>query len=138
MRITVIALTFAFHKFLRPITLWQINSKNTLSGSDSKGSRNTTPVSRDESTMGRMSPHHGTDFDNHAHSVGHIQDCSSIHHSAFTATRQAARSTFQECTCVHVISNRIQFLGATQVPTRAAPMGMAGMGSIKELYQQHV
>ena len=88
--------------------------------------------------MGIMSSHHGTDSGNHAYTVGHIQDVSSLHYPALAATCQITWSTFQECTCIHVLSNRIQLLGATQVPRRTAPMGMAGMGSIKELYQQHV
>ena len=87
--------------------------------------------------MGRLSSHHGTSPGNHAHTVGHVQDVSSLHYPALAATCQIMRSTFQECTCIHVFSNRKQFPGATQVSRRTAPMGMAGMGSIKEIYQQH-
>ncbi len=87
--------------------------------------------------MGRMSSHHGTDSGNHAYTVGHVQDVSSLHYPALAATCQTMRSTLQERTCLHVLPNRKQLLGAIQVSRRTAPMGMAGMGSIKELHQQH-
>ena len=88
--------------------------------------------------MGRLPFNHGRDSSDHAHTVGHLQDVSCIRHAAFAAARQVVWNTFQKCTSIHVLSNRLQSHGATQISSRATLMGMAGLGSIKDVHQQHV
>ena len=88
--------------------------------------------------MGRLPFNHGRDSSDHAHTVGHLQNVSCIRHATIAAARQVVWNTFQKRPSIHVLSIRLQFHGAMQISSRATLMGMAGMGSIKDVHQQHV